>query len=123
MRRLLLALGLGFLLPLTACNAETPRETLAAIRDGSALLIDVRTPAEFAAGHIDGARPIPYEQIAAQIGALAPDKNASIVLYCHSGRRAGIAQQALLDLGYTHVVNAGGYAQLDKALAGCTPQC
>lgn len=123
MRRLLLALGLGFLLPLAACNAEIPSETLAAIRAGHALLLDVRTPAEFAAGHLDGARLVPYEQIAAQIGALAADKHAAIVLYCHSGRRAGIAQQALLDLGYTRVVNAGGYAQLSKALAGCTPQC
>lgn len=123
MRRLLLTLGLGFLLPLAGCNAETPRETLAAIRDGQALLIDVRTPAEFAAGHLDGARQIAYAQIATQIGSLAPDKHTAIVLYCHSGRRASIAQQALLDLGYTRVVNAGGYEQLNKALAGCTPQC
>ena len=56
MRRLLLALGLGFLLPLAACNAEIPPETLAAIRAGHTLLLDVRTPAEFAAGHLDGAR-------------------------------------------------------------------
>jgi len=124
MRRLLLALGL--ILPLSACRADTPPVALAAIQDGSHVLIDVRSGAEFAAGHLADARLIPHFRIAEEIGSVAPDKDTPIVLYCRSGRRSEIARQTLLDLGYTQVVDAGGYEQLksDLAAAGsdsCTP--
>ncbi|MBV2133058.1 rhodanese-like domain-containing protein [Pseudomonas sp. MAP12] len=126
MRRLLLALSL--ILPLSACRADTPPQTLAAIQNGSHVLIDVRTSEEFAAGHLQGARLIPHYRIGAEISALAPDKNTPIVLYCRSGRRSNIARQTLLQLGYTQVVDAGSYEQLkaDLAAAGadadaCSP--
>lgn len=124
MRRLLLALGL--ILPLTACEAETPPQTLTAIHSGSHLVIDVRSSEEFAAGHLPGARLIPHYRIGAEIVAVAPDKDTPIVLYCRSGRRSQIARQALLELGYTQVVDAGGYEQLKSDLAAtgagsCSP--
>ena len=115
MRRLLLALSL--ILPLSACQADTPPLTLAAIQSGSHMLIDVRTSEEFAAGHLQGARLIPHYRIGAEISAVAPDKNTPIVLYCRSGRRSNIARQTLLQLGYTQVVDAGGYEQLKADLA------
>lgn len=124
MRRLLLALGL--ILPLTACEAETPPQTLTAIHSGSHLVIDVRSSEEFAAGHLPGARLILHYRIGAEIVAVAPDKDTPIVLYCRSGRRSQIARQALLELGYTQVVDAGGYEQLKSDLAAtgagsCSP--
>ena len=124
MRRLLLALSL--ILPLSACQADTPPQTLAAIQNGSHVLIDVRTGEEFAAGHLQGARLIPHYRIAEEIAAVAPDKGTPIVLYCRSGRRSEIARQTLLEMGYTEVVDAGGYEQLktDLAAAGtdsCSP--
>jgi phage shock protein E len=83
--------------------------------NAGALLVDVRTQAEYNAGHLPGALLIPYTQIADSIGAIAPDKNRVIVLYCRSGRRSGIAEQTLIDLGYINAVNGGGYQSLLNA--------
>ena len=74
---------------------------------GSALIIDVREPDEFAAGHIPGAINIPRGMIDAQIWNYvgAPDKadkQRPIVLQCQSGRRASLAAQSLEQLGFTH---------------------
>jgi phage shock protein E len=86
-------------------------------------IIDVRTPAEFAAGHIDGAVNIPYEGIAQGIGALKDlSKDSAILLYCQSGRRAGVAKATLEHQGYTKVINGGGIAALEKALKLCPAQ-
>lgn len=78
-----------------------------------ALWIDVRTAQEFSDGHVTQAVNIPYEEIAGQINAIAPDKDALIYVYCRSGRRSGIAKDTLDGLGYTQVINIGG---LDDAL-------
>lgn len=74
---------------------------------GSALIIDVREPDEFAAGHIPGAINIPRGMIDAQIWnhVGAPDKadkQRPIVLQCQSGRRASLAAQSLEQLGFAH---------------------
>lgn len=70
-------------------------------------LIDVRTVAEYSAGHIAEATNTPVEEI--QNGAQpAVSKDTAIYLYCHSGRRAGIAKEALNAAGYTNVTNLGG---------------
>lgn len=74
-------------------------------------VIDVRTPEEFATGHLDGAVNIDVESadFATQIEAL--DKAGNYVVYCHSGRRAGIAVDAMTAAGFTgNLVNAGGIA-------------
>ena len=74
---------------------------------GSALIIDVREPDEFAAGHIPGAINIPRGMIDAQIwnhvgGPDKADKQRPIVLQCQAGRRASLAAQSLEQLGFTH---------------------
>ena len=74
---------------------------------GAALIIDVREPDEFAAGHIPGAINIPRGVIDAQIwnhvGAPdSADKQRPIVLQCQAGRRASMAAQSLEQLGFTH---------------------
>lgn len=74
--------------------------------------IDVRTPEEFASGHLEGAASIPYDGIGGRIAALVPDKNMEIHLYCRSGRRSGLARETLLGLGYTKVTNEGSYDSL-----------
>jgi len=90
-----LALGLALLFPL-ASSAGDP------------LWIDVRTAAEFTAGHVDEAVNIPYDEIAEGIGALDVGENAVIYVYCRSGRRSGIAKDTLEGLGYSQVFNIGG---------------
>ena len=80
--------------------------------------IDVRTPAEYAQSSISGHANIPHTEITMRIADLVTDKSAPINLYCGSGRRAGLAKQALEEMGYTNVTNAGGIEevrmQLDK---------
>lgn len=71
-------------------------------------IIDNRTKAEYDAGHIDGAILIPHDVVRDKIESVVKDKNAKIILYCRSGRRSGIAQSVLKDMGYANVENYGG---------------
>ena len=79
---------------------ETPREDV--------LILDVRTPAEFARGHVPGARNIPHTEIADHLDELAPHKDKEIILYCQSGRRAGIAADILKANGFTNLAYMQG---------------
>ncbi len=66
------------------------------------LVIDVRSEAEFREGHIPGAVNIPHDQIATRIASTGIRPDQAFVLYCRSGRRVGIARQALEQAGYVH---------------------
>lgn len=78
--------------------------------------IDVRSPEEFAASHVEGAINIPYTEIVERIGEVTSDKDAVLYLYCRSGRRSGIAEAALEQAGFSQVSNIGGLqTALDKA--------
>lgn len=69
-------------------------------------VLDVRTPKEFAEGHVPGAVNIPYDQVASHLGEIPKDDE--IVLYCHSGRRAGLAAEELEANGYTRLAHLEG---------------
>ena len=72
------------------------------------IILDVRRPDEFAAGHIPNAINVPNETIGtAEIPEL-PDKNQLILVYCRSGRRSKEASEKLVKLGYTNIVEFGG---------------
>lgn len=82
-----------------------------------ALVLDVRTPEEYAAGHITNATLLPYTEVQARAGELPDDRAIPLFVYCRSGNRSGIASEALVAMGYTNVVNMrGGYP--DWAAAG-----
>lgn len=71
-----------------------------------AILLDVRTPQEFAAGHLDGAINVPVDRVADRIASVAkPDQ--PIVVYCRSGARSGAATRALRARGYGQVLDLG----------------
>lgn len=70
-------------------------------------LIDVRTPEEFAQGHVEGARNIPVQEIANRLTDVG-DPEKPVVLYCRSGRRAAKAQEILEQAGFKKVANLGG---------------
>lgn len=72
-----------------------------------ALLLDVRSPEEFAAGHIEGARNIPVGVLSARLGELGPPATTSVVVYCQSGGRSTKAAGLLRDAGFTSVHNLG----------------
>ena len=73
-----------------------------------AIWIDVRSVGEYQSGHIESAANIPHNQITEKIAELQIEKDAPILLYCRSGRRAGFALEALEKLGYSNVTNIGG---------------
>ncbi len=95
----------------------------------SSLWIDVRSPEEFAAGHLPAAINLPYQQVATRISQIEADKTRDIHLYCGIGVRAQAAKFMLEAQGYTHVTNEGGYAELAQRLGqttgpgGCGQQC
>jgi len=76
------------------------------------LLVDVRSLAEFADGHITGARNIPLQEIEQRLRELPKEKE--IVLYCRSGNRSGMALRMLQSAGYQNVYNAGGLNELAR---------
>lgn len=78
-------------------------EAKALVKQG-ALLLDVRTPAEFASGHVEGAANIPVDELAAKLPA---NKEQAVVVYCHSGRRSAAAKQVLEKAGFTKVSDLG----------------
>ncbi|HMU67887.1 MAG TPA: rhodanese-like domain-containing protein [Cellvibrionaceae bacterium] len=76
--------------------------------------IDVRSGEEFQAGHLPAAINIPHTEITQRISEVSKDKNDTIHLYCRSGRRSGLALEALQKAGYRQVINEGGYEDLVK---------
>jgi molybdopterin/thiamine biosynthesis adenylyltransferase/rhodanese-related sulfurtransferase len=75
-------------------------------RGDPVLLLDVREPAEWTAGHLANARHIPMRQIPAQMESLSRD--SEIVVYCRSGSRSANVQHYLLNNGFTKVKNLAG---------------
>ena len=72
------------------------------------IILDVRRPDEFAAGHIPNAINVPNETIGTADIPELPDKNQLIMVYCRSGRRSKEASEKLVKLGYTNIVEFGG---------------
>ena len=115
MQRLLIALCFFFSLPWLA-SAQT--YTLDGVK--SKVVIDVRTPQEFASGHVEGAINIPYDTIKPNLPALARiGKDENVLLYCRSGRRSAIAMQTMSELGYRKLQNGGGIDSLASRLKVC----
>lgn len=103
----------------TTLSTEAWKERLDATPD--AWILDVRTPAEYAQGHIPGSTLIPHTEIERRAAELPADKATPIFVYCRSGSRSAVASDALVELGYTNVINMdGGYP--DWARAGYPTQ-
>jgi len=106
---------------LVACNGKdnsrenttyeqiTPAEAKALMdSEQDYIILDVRTPEEFAEGHIKGAILIPDYEVGDKAGSLLTDKNQLILVYCRSGRRSKNAANELATLGYTNIKEFGG---------------
>ena len=72
------------------------------------IILDVRTQEEYDQGHIPGAIVISHEEIAEKAEKVLTDKDQLILVYCRSGRRSKIAEEALVELGYTNIKEFGG---------------
>lgn len=77
--------------------------------EAGALLLDVRTPEEFAAGHLPGALNIPVQKLGDRMAEL-PARDRPIVVYCRSGQRSRRAVRALREAGYVEVHDLGPMA-------------
>ena len=76
--------------------------------ESSYIILDVRTPEEFADKHIPGAINIPNETISTEEIPELPNKDQLILVYCRSGNRSKQASEKLVALGYTNIVEFGG---------------
>ena len=72
------------------------------------VVVDVRTQEEYDGGHIENAVLVPNESIGSEMPEAPPDKDATLLIYCRSGRRSKDAAQKLLELGYQNVYDFGG---------------
>ncbi len=74
-----------------------------------AVLLDVRTPEEYAQGRLPGSRNLPLDEIG-RAAELVQDRNTPLFVYCHSGARSSRAAALLRRMGCAHVTNIGGIA-------------
>jgi rhodanese-related sulfurtransferase len=87
------------------------------VAEAGVITLDVRTPIEFAEGHIDGARLIDFQSGNFENEIAALDKNATYAVYCRSGNRSGQAVKVMQDAGFSNVFNMNG-GVIDWANAG-----
>ena len=73
-----------------------------------AVVVDVCEPAEFAAGHVGGARNVPFSELEAKLPGLVKNKNLPLILVCASGARSGRAVAIAKKLGYEQAQSLGG---------------
>jgi NADPH-dependent 2,4-dienoyl-CoA reductase/sulfur reductase-like enzyme/rhodanese-related sulfurtransferase len=78
----------------------------------STLIVDVRTPEEFATGAYPGAINIPLDELGERMGELGNNASREIIVYCASGARSAYAQRVLSQVGYMNVKNGGGIAAM-----------
>jgi phage shock protein E len=99
----------------TSTAATTGSSTAATTIADGAMLIDVRMPEEFAAGHLDGAVNIPLEDgsLEAALGSLSGSDR--YVVYCRTGRRSEIAARLMADAGFEQVTDLGGFEEARAA--------
>jgi len=75
------------------------------------IILDVRSPEEYSAGHIPGSINVPYDEIATYLDSLEVFRDREIVVYCRSGRRAGVAEAALTEAGFRQLLDLEGHMQ------------
>ncbi len=85
---------------------------LASIINDGALLADVRTPAEFALGHVKGSVNIPLNEITRHLSKFKKHKN--IVVFCKSGGRAMMAKSVLKKNGIANVINGRTWTNVNR---------
>ena len=121
----LLVLALASIFAVGACSSGDSGTATEAVRVVAAAdavdvldertVIDVRTPEEFAAGHVAGAININVEapDFGEQIAAL--DAEDAYLVYCRSGRRSAVAADEMAEAGFTDIIDAGGLEALAEA--------
>jgi len=102
--------GLALLIPALQprANRASTLQVTQMINRGKSVVVDVRTPEEFAKGHLRDAKHIPLADLATRIGELDKSKAKQIIVVCQSGNRADKAVKQFLAAGFTEVVSLEG---------------
>lgn len=87
-------------------QALSPAQYQTQFSDDEHILIDVRTPAEYAGGHIPNAINIPVDSLQSQLSEIP--QGQPVVVYCRSGNRSATASQILAEAGYSEIYDMGG---------------
>lgn len=104
-----LSSGAALLLPaLMQGKGLNPAEAVLLMNREKAVVIDVCEPAEFAAGHIAGARNVPLAQLETQLPGLVKNKATPVILVCQAGARSGRALGVARKLGYEKAQSLAG---------------
>ncbi len=83
-----------------------------------AMVIDVRTAAEYTAGHLPNAVNMPLSEVEALVARKVKDKNRILLLHCQSGMRSGVARRKLIAMGYAQTFNLGSYGRAAQIIKG-----
>lgn len=94
-------------------GAALPEEKARELLKAGAVLVDVRTVGEFNDRHLTNAVNIPLDELAEKTPRIVRDKGRVLLLHCRSGRRSGLAEKKLRDMGYTNAFNIGSYRQAE----------
>jgi phage shock protein E len=98
---------------LSFVSPECARQHLAA----GALVIDVRTPQEFAGGHVPGALNIPLGELRTELPRRVPERTRPLLIHCLSGGRSAIAARQARKLAYATAFNLGSYRRAERIVA------
>ncbi len=114
---------IGSILLLAGCSSSSSAIDLSVtdfsskVAEAGVITLDVRTPGEFAEGHIEGAQLIDFQSGNFENEISSLDKNATYAVYCRSGNRSGQAVKVMHDAGFHNVYNLNG-GVIDWANAG-----
>ena len=108
-----LAVALLVLRTFFSNRSQLSKEQMMTLLFNGAVIVDVRTPQEFAQGHVPKSRNIPLDTLSSHISKL--DRTKTILVCCASGARSGMAKSMLEKAGFTKVENAGPWQRLLSA--------
>lgn len=92
-------------------KAISPAQATLLINREDAVVVDVREPAEYSAGHVSDSRNIPFKDLASRVSELEAFKEKPVIFVCASGSRSGQACAQLKKLGFTNLNNLDGGIQ------------
>jgi len=88
-------------------RAVSGKQAQKLFKNDGAIIVDVRSKAEYDERHVKGAVLMPHETVHSMAPAVLPDKNSTIIVYCRTGRRTKLAANSLFNLGYKNVYDMG----------------
>jgi phage shock protein E len=112
---LILAVLLAAIFLLRRSILISPTEATSHLKRG-AIVIDVRTAAEFASGHLPDTINLPLGEIEKSLPHRVKDKNQVLLLHCQAGGRSAEARKKLIALGYLNAFNLGSYSRAAQIL-------